>query len=90
MIPFDLPETHPLVQSLMATQRRVLGGEVTARVNPAWSDACYLSRFAGVPAVTYGAGTPGQAHTAAEYADTWRIVDCTRVLASFLYERLHA
>ncbi|MBI3972961.1 MAG: M20/M25/M40 family metallo-hydrolase [Chloroflexi bacterium] len=90
LIPFELPESHPLVQDLAAAHRRVLGQESNIAVNPAWSDACYLPRFAGVPAVVYGAGVPGQAHTAGEYNETWRIVDCARVLAGFLYERLRA
>jgi acetylornithine deacetylase len=90
LIPFELPEAHPLVQELAAAHRRVLGEAPAIGVNPAWSDACYLPRFAGTPAVVYGAGTPGQAHGPAEYADTWRIAACARVLAGFLYERLRA
>lgn len=90
LIPFELSEEHPLVQSLAGTHRRVLGQVPSVGVNPAWSDACYLARYAGTPAVVYGAGTPGQAHGPAEYVDTWRIVDCARVLAAFLYERLRA
>jgi acetylornithine deacetylase len=90
LIPFELPETHPLVQDLAAAHRQVLGQEPAVVVNPAWSDACYLPRFAGTPAVVYGAGTPGQAHSAGEYAETWRIVDCARVLTAFLYQQLRA
>jgi acetylornithine deacetylase len=90
LIPFELPESHPLVQRLALTHQHVLGRQPDIGVNPAWSDACYLSRHAGIPAVVYGAGTPGQAHTAAEYVDTWRIVDCARVLAAFLYDHLRA
>jgi acetylornithine deacetylase len=90
LIPFELPEAHPLVQSLAATHQEVLGRPPAIDVNPAWSDACYLPRFAATPAVVYGPGTPGQAHTAGEYGDVQRIVDCTRVLATFLYQRLRA
>jgi acetylornithine deacetylase len=90
LIPFELPPAHPLVGELAEAHRRVLGREPAVGVNPAWSDACYLPRFAGTPAVVYGAGTPGQAHSAGEYADTWRIVDCAHVLAGFLARRLRA
>jgi acetylornithine deacetylase len=90
LIPFELPEGHPLVQSLAATHLQVLGRAPAIDVNPAWSDACYLPRFAATPAVVYGPGTPGQAHTAGEYGDVQRIVDCTRVLATFLYQQLRA
>jgi acetylornithine deacetylase len=90
LIPFELPPAHPLVGELAEAHRRVLGREPAIGVNPAWSDACYLPRFAATPAVVYGAGTPGQAHSAGEYAETWRIVDCARVLADFLARRLRA
>jgi acetylornithine deacetylase len=90
LIPFELPEGHPLVQALAAVHREALGEPAQIGVNPAWSDACYLPRFAGVPAVVYGAGTPGQAHSAGEYAEIERIVRCMRVLTAFLYRQLHA
>jgi acetylornithine deacetylase len=90
LIPFELPEDHSLVQKIAISHRRVLGTEPLIGVNPAWSDACYLPRFAGTPAVVYGAGVPSQAHTAAEYGEAWRIVDCARVLADFFYETLKA
>ncbi|MGH2354359.1 MAG: M20 family metallopeptidase, partial [Chloroflexota bacterium] len=81
LISFELAESHPLVQGLAEAHRKVLGQEPSIQINPAWSDACYLPRFAG---------TPGQAHGPAEYAETWRIVDCAGVLAAFLYDRLRA
>ncbi|HEX2034697.1 MAG TPA: M20/M25/M40 family metallo-hydrolase [Chloroflexota bacterium] len=90
LIPFELPEEHPLVQGLAASHLEVLGRAPEIDVNPAWSDACYLPRFAATPAVVYGAGTPGQAHSAGEYAETWRIVECTRVLTAYLYAQLHS
>ena len=90
LIPFELPEAHPLVTDLAAVHRRVLGRQAAIGNTPAWSDACYLPRFAGTPVVCYGAGSPGQAHGADERCETWRIVDCARVLAAFLYERLRA
>jgi len=90
LIPFELPEAHPLVQQVAAMHRRVLGQEPVIDVNPAWSDACYLAGHAGTPALCYGAGSPDQAHGAAESVETWRIVDCARVLAAFLFERLRS
>ena len=58
--------------------------------NPAWSDACYLPRFREMPIVLYGAGTEGKAHSADEYGEVQRILDCSRVLAAFLYRKLAA
>ena len=90
LIPFELPAEHALVRELAGTIERVVGKPASVGVNPAWSDACYLPRFAGTPAVVCGAGVSGQAHTAAEYNEPHRIVDCGRVLAAFLYEKLAA
>lgn len=88
LIPFELPEEHALVRELAVTIERVVGKPAAVGVSPAWSDACYLPRLAGTPAVVCGAGVAGQAHTAAEYNEPHRIVDCGRVLAAFLYEKL--
>jgi acetylornithine deacetylase len=90
LIPFELPEDHPLIQRLAAAHRDALGRAPAISVNPAWSDACYLARQGATPTVVYGAGTPGQAHSAGEYAEVERIVETTRVLTAFLYRELHA
>jgi acetylornithine deacetylase/succinyl-diaminopimelate desuccinylase-like protein len=90
LIPFELPEDHALVRDLAAGHERVLGQPAAVGVNPAWSDACYLAPFAKTPAVVCGAGVAGQAHTAVEYNEPQRIVDCARLLAAFLYEKLAA
>ena len=90
LIPFELPASDGLVQHLATTHRRILGQEPAIGTNPAWSDACYLPRFGSTPAVCFGAGSPGQAHSADEHCETWRIVDCARVLAAFLFEQLRA
>ncbi|HIE50828.1 MAG TPA: M20/M25/M40 family metallo-hydrolase [Armatimonadetes bacterium] len=88
LIPFETPAAHPLVQSLAAMHRRILGEEPEILVSEAWSDACYLPHFCDIPTVVYGAGTPGQAHGPAEYAEIERILNCTKVLTAYLYEQL--
>lgn len=86
LLPFELPAEHPLVQEIAAMHRRILATEPAIEVNGAWSDACYLPHLCGIPALCYAAGTPGQAHSADEYAEVERIVDCSRVLAAYLCE----
>ncbi len=88
LVPFETPADHPLVTSLTATHREILGSDPEIEVGSAWSDACYLPNMCGVPTVVYGAGTPGTAHTANEYAEVERIVNCSRVLAAHLYRTL--
>jgi acetylornithine deacetylase len=88
LIPFELPADHWLVRELGETCREVLGREAEPYVNPAWSDACYLPRFQGTPMVLCGAGSPGKSHGPDEYGEVERILECSRVLAAFLFRKL--
>jgi acetylornithine deacetylase len=88
LAPYETPADHWLVRDLAATHARVLGQAAKVEVNPAWSDACWLSR-AGIPTVNYGAGTPGQPHSDGEHAELSRMLDCCKVVTAFLYEQLH-
>lgn len=90
LIPFETPEEHPLVTGLAETHRAVLGEEPSMEVNPAWSDGCYLPALCGIPTVAYGAGVPGKAHSADEYGEVERIINCSRVLSAYLYRVLAA
>lgn len=90
LLPFETPAEHDLVRDLAETHQAVLGRVTEPYVHPAWSDACYLPRFHQVPTVLYGAGTPGKAHSPNESARVEDILDCSRVLAAFLYRRLAA
>jgi acetylornithine deacetylase len=89
LAPYETPADHWLVRNLAATHARVLGQRAEVEVDPAWSDACWLSR-AGIPVVNYGPGSPGQPHTAGEFGEISRIVDCAKVVTAFLYEQLQA
>lgn len=90
LIPYEMPPEHPLVTGLSEMHRAVLGVAAEPQINGAWSDACYLPRLSGIPTVNYGAGTPGQAHSAAEWAEVTRIIDCAKVLSAYLFRRLAA
>lgn len=86
LAPYETPADHWLVRGMAAAHERALGQPATVDMNPAWSDASWLARE-GIPTVNYGAGTPGQTHGDDEHAEVQRIVDCCRVVASFLYEQ---
>jgi acetylornithine deacetylase len=86
---YETPAEHWLIRDLAATYARVLRQPATVELNPAWSDACWLSR-AGIPTVNYGPGTAGQPHSDGEYAELSPIVDCCKVVTAFLYEQLKA
>lgn len=89
LAPYETPADHWLVRDLTSAHQRVLGEPPTVEVNPAWSDAAWLSR-AGIPVVNYGPGTPEQPHSDGEYAELSRIVNCCKVVTAFLYEQLKA
>ncbi len=88
LIPFEMDINHPLVQGLKKMHRNLLGEKPEIAVSPAWSDACYLPRYCGIPTLVYGAGVPGKAHSTDEFVEIERIVNCAKVLAAYLYEQL--
>jgi len=90
LIPFELEEDHPFTQELAKMHQQILGNVPEIYVSPAWSDGCYLPRFCNIPTLVYGAGTPGKAHSADEFAEIDRIINCSKVLAAYLYKRLSA
>ncbi len=77
----EVPNEAPLVQGL-------LGACVGEGVDPvlkgmtAWVDAAFLNH-AGTPAVCFGPGSIGQAHSADEWIDPTEIERCAAVLERF-------
>ena len=88
LIPFELEADHPFTRQLAAMHQQILGESPEIYVSPAWSDACYLPRFCNIPTLVYGAGTPGKSHSADEFAEVERIINCSKVLAAYLYRQL--
>lgn len=77
----DVPTDHPLVHGLLAA---VADEGVEPRVEgmTAWVDAAYLNQ-AGIPAVCFGPGSIGQAHTAREWVSAEEIRTGARILSRF-------
>lgn len=72
---------HELVRGLVeAAQAHGLPGSV--RGMSAWVDAAFLNE-AGIPAVCFGPGDIGQAHSADEWCETDQIGRCADVLETF-------
>jgi acetylornithine deacetylase len=77
----EVPDGHPLVRALLeASTGR--GGSSRVEGMTAWVDAAFLNE-AGTPAVCYGPGSIGQAHTDDEWIDVNEIVTCAAVLETF-------
>lgn len=77
----EVPTTSPLVQGLLdAAHRHGIARRVEGMT--AWVDAAYLNE-AGIPAVCFGPGDIGQAHTADEWVDVSEVEACADVLETF-------
>ena len=87
LIPLRCPRSTRWCSSGATTRAR--GGQAAA-VRGGRSGGRGTYRGRGNSRGCGGAGVAGQAHTAAEYNEPHRIVDCGRVLAAFLYEKLAA
>jgi len=77
----EVPGESPLVQGLLDGCRRM---GVPPRVEPmtAWVDGAIFNE-AGIPAVCFGPGSIGDAHSAAESVPVEEVRNCARVLESF-------
>ncbi len=76
------------LRNLVAVASEVRGQPVQARPLQAWFDAAHLARQLGIPAVGIGAGSPGTAHGAGEYAILDDLYAGTRVVALGIYRLL--
>ena len=79
-------EDSPLVQGLVSACS-VQGVEPVVEGMTAWVDAAFLNE-AGTPAVCFGPGSIGQAHSADEWIDPTEISTCADVLHQFVRDFL--
>ena len=76
--PSDLAADHPLTQAVVAAARHhALTGAIDGL--PCWTDAA-LFNDAGIPALCFGPGDIGRAHSANEWVETADIERATDVL----------
>ena len=80
--PSEVPENSPLVQGLVSACS-VQGVEPVVEGMTAWVDAAFLNDT-GTPAVCFGPGSIGQAHSADEWIDPSEISTCADVLQRFV------
>jgi acetylornithine deacetylase len=82
--PNEVAATHPVVRALAKSLERA--GERTAIEGlPCWTDAALITA-AGIPAICFGPGDIGLAHSAEEYVDMGEIERATGVLSGFVSE----
>ncbi len=80
----EVPEDSDLVQGLVEACS-VQGIEPTVEGMTAWVDAAFLNE-AGIPAVCFGPGSIGQAHSDDEWIEASQIAACADVLAQFVLD----
>jgi acetylornithine deacetylase len=82
--PNDVATTHPVVRALAKSLERA-GERAPIEGLPCWTDAALLTA-AGIPAICFGPGDIGLAHSAEEYVDIGEIERATGVLSEFITE----
>jgi acetylornithine deacetylase/succinyl-diaminopimelate desuccinylase-like protein len=79
----EVPVDHPLVRTLEESCR-ASGHAPEVAAMPASCDACFYSNLIGVPAMVFGAGTLGVAHSAQEQIPVAQIALGAQILARTL------
>lgn len=69
-----------LSQTVAASHAQIYGRQPNIAISPGFNDTHYLIRQMGVPALTYGPGTTGTAHTPDEYIMIDDLPKATQVL----------
>jgi len=82
--PNEVAAEHPVVRALVKSLERA-GERAPIEGLPCWTDAALLTE-AGIPAICFGPGDIGLAHSAEEYVDMGEIERATGVLAGFVSE----
>jgi acetylornithine deacetylase/succinyl-diaminopimelate desuccinylase family protein len=80
--PLDIPEDHPLVQTLAAVVERIVGRRPQLTCWGAFTDGALL-QMAGVPTVVWGPGDIQQAHTDGEHIELDELTLAAQVYAAF-------
>ena len=82
--PNEVALAHPVVRALTKALGRA-GEPAPIEGLPCWTDAALLTA-AGIPAICFGPGDIGLAHSAEEYVEMREIERATGVLAEFVGE----
>ena len=83
LIPFSLPDDHPLVEQLASCHTELCGTPPRRETLVAWTDASYLWNRAETPVALYSPGTRNVAHSAVEHIAIEDMWTAARVLALF-------
>lgn len=88
LIPYEQDAQDPWVVKFHQAFEQATGRTPVYDKMVAWSDAAHPVALFGIPTVLYGPGIEGTAHSNAEYVTVDSLVECTKVIATFLLEQL--
>jgi acetylornithine deacetylase/succinyl-diaminopimelate desuccinylase-like protein len=88
LIPYEQSPDDPWVRRFDAAFQAATGRAPVYDKMVAWSDAAHPAALHGVPTILYGPGMEGTAHSSSEYVPVANLVECTKVLATFLAREL--
>ena len=88
LVPFETPEDAPVVRNLCAAYQAAVGSEPVVEVMDAWADCANIVHYGGVPAVLFGSGTKGAAHSQDETVRIEDMIKGAKVVATYLCQRL--
>jgi succinyl-diaminopimelate desuccinylase len=86
--PAYVPADHLVCTAVAESHADVFGGAPVRVISPGFNDGHYLVRNLGIPTISYGPGSMGQAHTPDEYIVADDLIRGTRVLAEVVLKLL--
>ncbi len=88
LVPFETPTDAPVTRHLCDAYQTALGQPPTVDIMPAWADAANIVRYGGIPAVLFGPGSKGAAHSQDETVAIADLVRGAKVIAVYLCRQL--
>ena len=82
--PFEMDESHPLVQSFLKTHMEIFGKPVNIVGSGAGCDSRIWHKIAGCPTIQYGPGAPQQCHAMDEYVEINSYLDAILMYAGLI------
>jgi len=88
LVPFETPGDAPVVRNMLRAYRAVTGHSASVSILDAWADGANLARYASIPAILFGPGTEGAAHSQHETVNIEDIMTGAKIIAVYLYRQL--
>ena len=90
LIPYEQSPLQPEVLRFDQAFRAATGRPPVYDKMVAWSDAAHPAALHNITTILYGPGVAGTAHSSCEYVSVANLVECTKVLATYLLSELGA